>query len=67
MVMCLKSAEALTHMIFGDMPQKFDWFPESLLITEKRLDEAAFEGRAGMKAPEIDTVSNGEVGSTYNI
>lgn len=54
-------------MLFGDTPDKFGWFPESLLITEKRLAEVVFEGRAGMKAPEIDTVSNGEVGSTYNI
>lgn len=67
MVMCLKSAEALTHMLFGDAPDEFDWFPESLLITKKRLDEAVFEGRAGMKAPEIDPIRNGEVGSTYNI
>ncbi|KAE9969601.1 hypothetical protein EG328_006782 [Venturia inaequalis] len=67
MVMCLKSAEALTHMLFGDAPDEFDWFPESLRITEKRLDEVCFQGRAGMKAPEIDTKQNGHVGSTYNI
>ena len=67
MVLCLKSAEALTHMLFNDAPEKFSWFPESILITEKRLDEVVFEGRKGMKAPELDTVPNDEVGSTYNI
>lgn len=65
--MCLKSAEALTHMLFNDAAEEFNWFPESLLITEKRLDEVVFEGRAGMKAPGIDTIQDNEVGSTYNI
>jgi hypothetical protein len=54
MVLCLKSAEALTHMLFFDRPEKFSWFPESLLITEKRLGELVFEGRKNMKAPDLD-------------
>ncbi|QDS72755.1 hypothetical protein FKW77_004140 [Venturia effusa] len=67
MVLCLKSAEALTHMLFGDALEGFDWFPTSLLPTAERIDESVFEGRLGMKAPEVDKRSNGEVGSTYNI
>jgi hypothetical protein len=67
MVLCLKSAEALTHMLFNDAPEEFSWFPESILITKKRLDEVVFEGRKGMKAPELDTVLNGKAGSTYNM
>lgn len=49
-------------MLFNDPVEKFAWFPESILITDKRLDEAVFEGRKGMKALELDTVSNGQVG-----
>jgi hypothetical protein len=45
MVLCLKSAEALTHMLFHDTPSTYDWFPESFKITEKRLKEMVFEGR----------------------
>ncbi len=51
MVQCLKSAEALTHMLFNDAASTYDWFPESFKITEKRLDEIVFEGRRNMKAP----------------
>jgi hypothetical protein len=55
MVLCLKCAEALTHMIFFDGPEKIPWFPESLLVTQKRLDEVVFDGRKDMKAPDMDT------------
>jgi hypothetical protein len=51
MVLCLKCAEALTHMLCGDGKEAYDWFPESFMITEKRLKETMFEGRKGMKAP----------------
>jgi len=51
MVLCLKSAEALTHMIFNDDPRTYDWFPESFKITEERLDKVVFEGRRNMKVP----------------
>jgi hypothetical protein len=54
-------------MLFNDAPEEFSWFPESILITKKRLDEVVFEGRKGMKAPELDTVLNGKAGSTYNM
>lgn len=51
MVLCLKCAEALGHMIFGDKREKYDWFPESFEISEKRLKKTMFEGKAGLKAP----------------
>jgi hypothetical protein len=51
MVLCVKSAEALTHMIFNDAPTTYDWFPESFKITEKRLNKIVFKGRKNMKAP----------------
>jgi hypothetical protein len=51
MVLCLKSAEALTHMLCGDKRDAYDWFPESFVISEKRLRETVFKGRKGMKAP----------------
>jgi len=50
MVLCLKSAEALTHMIFNDSPNSYDWFPESFKISEKRLNEMVFKGRRNVKA-----------------
>lgn len=67
MVLCLKSAEALTHMLFGDSKVVFDWFPEALRITQERLDRVVFEGRKGMKAADSDVVENGDVGSMNNI
>lgn len=51
MVLCLKSAEALTHMLCGDENESYEWFPSSFVITEKRLRETMFEGRKAMKAP----------------
>lgn len=51
MVLCLKCAEALTHMILGNDEREYEWFPESFGITSKRINEAVFEGRKGMKAP----------------
>ena len=51
MVLCLKSAEALAHMIMGDERDVYDWFPETFVITEQRLRETMFEGRKGMHAP----------------
>jgi glycine/D-amino acid oxidase-like deaminating enzyme len=50
MVLCLKSAEALVSMLLdGERPE---WFPESFLISEKRLERikrAGFGGRTDMK------------------
>lgn len=55
MVLCLKSAEALVHMLYGDRRDDYIWFPESFMISESRLRNTMFEGRKGMKAPpEID-------------
>ena len=51
MVLCLKCAEALTHMVLNDDNCTYEWFPESFKITEKRLKEVVFEGRKGMKVP----------------
>ncbi|KIW01410.1 uncharacterized protein PV09_07174 [Verruconis gallopava] len=57
MVLCMKSAEALTHMLCGDKREVYDWFPESFVITKKRLKDTLFEGRKGMKAPlEFDGI-----------
>jgi hypothetical protein len=39
MVLCLKSAEALVHMLFNDALKSYDWFPEAFKVTEKRLNE----------------------------
>ncbi|KAF2492465.1 FAD dependent oxidoreductase-like protein [Lophium mytilinum] len=49
MVLCLKSAEALTHLISGGTLAAIDWFPKSFLLTEKRIKESVFEGRRDMK------------------
>ena len=38
-------------MICGDKRDVYDWFPESFMVSEKRLRETMFEGRQGMKAP----------------
>jgi hypothetical protein len=38
-------------MLCNDKREAYDWFPESFVITEKRLRETIFEGRKGMKAP----------------
>jgi len=51
MVLCLKCAEALTHMVFSDAQREFEWFPESYRITNTRLEKTVFEGRKNMKAP----------------
>jgi hypothetical protein len=42
MVLCVKSAEALVHMLFADPPKSYDWFPEAFTLTEKRLKESEF-------------------------
>jgi hypothetical protein len=39
MVLCLKSAEGLVHMLFGDAPEDYDWLPEAFKVTEKRLND----------------------------
>ena len=52
MVLCMKSAEALVKMIHNDGKMAgIDWFPESFLISEKRL-KARFNGRTDMLVPE---------------
>jgi glycine/D-amino acid oxidase-like deaminating enzyme len=50
MVLCLKSAEGLVGMMEG---KRSDWFPESFLITEKRLEDVKgkFGGRTDMQVP----------------
>jgi len=59
MVLCLKSAEAVTHIIMGDDKDEFDWFPDSFLITEERLSKGKFKGRQGMKAPPEVALADG--------
>ncbi|KAF2815749.1 FAD dependent oxidoreductase [Mytilinidion resinicola] len=49
MVLCFKSADALTHLLSGGAPDEIDWFPKSFLLTEKRIRESVFEGRRDMK------------------
>jgi len=60
MVLCLKSAEALTHIIMGDAKEEFNWFPDCFLITEERLSRGKFKGRQGMKAPPEVAMANGD-------
>jgi len=62
MVLCLKCAEALTHMVVGDESSQYAWFPESFRITEGRLREVVFQGRKGMKPPEVIDTVNGSLG-----
>lgn len=55
MVLCLKCAEALVGMMFGEEVEeggKLDWFPRSFLISEERIENGTFEGRKGMRAVE---------------
>ncbi|KAF2473727.1 FAD dependent oxidoreductase [Lindgomyces ingoldianus] len=52
MVLCLKSAEALVHIIRGGSVKQLDWFPTSFLINQARLSESVFHGRTDMKVPE---------------
>ncbi|OCK78777.1 FAD dependent oxidoreductase [Lepidopterella palustris CBS 459.81] len=51
MVLCLKSAEALAHLVTGGKREDIEWFPKSFLITESRLQNCAgaFQGRTDMK------------------
>lgn len=48
-------------MVVGDDSSRYEWFPESFRITEKRLKEVVFEGRKGMKPPEVIKPSNASV------
>jgi len=50
MVLCLKSAEALVKMMGGE--GGLEWFPESFLISEERLEKCHFRGRTDMPVPE---------------
>ncbi|ORY16993.1 FAD dependent oxidoreductase-like protein [Clohesyomyces aquaticus] len=52
MVLCVKSAEALVHMIQRDSLDKLDWFPKSFLISQQRVDGAIFKGRTDMHVAE---------------
>ncbi|KAF1992675.1 FAD dependent oxidoreductase [Amniculicola lignicola CBS 123094] len=52
MVLCLKSAEALVEIIGGVKPEDIDWFPQSFLVTEDRIKNSSFHGRASAHAPE---------------
>ena len=49
MVLCLKSAEALSHLIVGGSLDQIEWFPSSFLISEGRMNKGKFEGRRDMK------------------
>jgi hypothetical protein len=49
MVLCLKSAEAVTHLLSGGASNEIDWFPQSFLLTEKRMRDSVFEGRRDLK------------------
>ncbi|CBX94093.1 similar to FAD dependent oxidoreductase [Plenodomus lingam JN3] len=49
MVLCLKAAEALVGMVgVGGVLGRPGWFPESFLITGKRVAKAGFQGRVDM-------------------
>ncbi|KAF2709134.1 FAD dependent oxidoreductase-like protein [Pleomassaria siparia CBS 279.74] len=52
MVLCLKSAEALVHMVRGGEPEQLDWYPTSFIISQQRLSGSMFSGRTDMKVPE---------------
>lgn len=49
MVLCLKSAEALSHLMIGGSRDQIEWFPSSFLISEGRMNTGKFEGRRDMK------------------
>ncbi|OAL03741.1 FAD dependent oxidoreductase [Phaeosphaeriaceae sp. SRC1lsM3a] len=48
MVLCLKSAQGLVEMMDGK--GRPEWFPESFLITEERVQKARFVGRRDMQS-----------------
>jgi len=48
-VLCLKSAEALSHLMVGGSRDQIEWFPSSFLISEGRMNTGKFEGRRDMK------------------
>ncbi|KAF2102864.1 FAD dependent oxidoreductase [Rhizodiscina lignyota] len=52
MVLCLKCAEALVGMVFGEKVEggSLDWFPRSFLLSSERVENGTFEGRVGMRA-----------------
>lgn len=53
MVLCLKCAEALAGMIFGqkvERGEKLDWFPRNFLVTKERLANGTFQGRKNGQA-----------------
>jgi glycine/D-amino acid oxidase-like deaminating enzyme len=53
MVLCLKSAEALVKMMEARGAEgKPQWFPESFLITQDRLQKCRFRGRTDMQLSE---------------
>ncbi|KAI4659985.1 uncharacterized protein J4E79_005787 [Alternaria viburni] len=53
MVLCLKSAEALVKMMeTGSANGKPEWFPESFLMTQERLEKCNFRGRTDMQVSE---------------
>lgn len=62
MALCLKSAEALVKMIENEGPgydnhgpvelKGLEWFPESFLVTEKRLAGCHFKGRTDLLPKE---------------
>lgn len=49
MVMCLKCAQALVGMVFGEAEWK-EWFPKCCVLSKERLN-MKFEGRLNMRAP----------------
>lgn len=48
MVLCLKSAEALVEMIHGTDANRLEWFPNSFIIGEERIQKCTFRGRTDM-------------------
>jgi hypothetical protein len=49
MVLCLKSAEALSHLMVGGSRDQIEWFPSSFLPSKGRMSTGKFEGRRDMK------------------
>jgi len=52
MVLCLKSAEAMAAMLFGDPPTRYEWFPDSFKISSTRLKGGNWTARFATPTPE---------------
>ncbi|KAF2083496.1 FAD dependent oxidoreductase [Saccharata proteae CBS 121410] len=49
MVLCLKCAEALTHVLLGGSKKDIDWFPDPFWVSVDRIKHGDFEGRRDLK------------------